>query len=65
LRNWTRSRARSRQPQLGNARRGFVDLTPASDAAAENTRTNWSALLPGQDIPLIWEDTRDHEVPRD
>jgi hypothetical protein len=59
-------RRRSRgQPQLGNARRGFADLTPASDAAAENTRTNWSALLPGQDIPLIWEDTRDHEVPRD
>lgn len=44
--------------QVANAHDSFVDLTPAGDAAAEQTRANWSATLPGQDIPLIWEDNR-------
>jgi hypothetical protein len=44
--------------QVGNAKDSFVDLTPVSEAPAEQTRSNWSALLPGQDIPLIGEDSR-------
>jgi len=46
------------QPQIGNANEGFVDLFPVSEARAEQTRANWSALLPDQDVPLIWEDMR-------
>ena len=47
-----------RQEQVANACDSFVDLTPVSEAPAEQTRTNWSALLPGQTVPLIWEDSR-------
>jgi hypothetical protein len=44
--------------QVGNAREDFVDLTPVSEAPAEQTRTNWAALLPGSSsVPLIWEDS--------
>ncbi len=54
-----RWRGRDLRPkeQVANARDSFVDLTPASEAPAEQTRSNWSALLPGQTVPLIWEDT--------
>jgi hypothetical protein len=51
-------RRRSHEPQIGNAHRDFLDLTPVSEDAAENTRNNWSALQPGQEIPLIWERNR-------
>lgn len=46
------------QEQIANARDDFVDLSPASEAPAVQTSANWSALLPGQTVPLIWEDTR-------
>lgn len=46
------------QEQVANACDSFVDLTPASEAPAETTRSNWSAVQPGQAIPLIWEDGR-------
>lgn len=41
--------------QVANACDDFVDLTPVSEAPAEQTRSNWSALLSGQSIPLIGE----------
>lgn len=41
--------------QVANACDDFVDLTPVSEAPAEQTRSNWSALLSGQTIPLIGE----------
>jgi len=54
-----RGRARlKKEEQVANACDSFVDLTPASDAPAVQTRTNWSALLPGQAVPLIGEDRR-------
>lgn len=46
------------QEQVANACDWFVNLTPVSQAAAVATRTKWSALLPGQTVPLIWEDNR-------
>lgn len=47
------------QEQVANATDSFVDLTPAGQVSAERTRNNWAALLPGQEVPLIWEDCRD------
>ena len=41
--------------QVANACDDSVDLTPASESPAVATTANWSALLPGQDIPLIGE----------
>ena len=41
--------------QVANACDDFVDLTPASETPAEQVRTNWSALLTGQSVPLIGE----------
>jgi hypothetical protein len=47
---------RRREPQIANANRDFAALTPASEAPAEQTRTNWAATLPDtDDVPLIWE----------
>jgi hypothetical protein len=46
------------QEQVANACDSFVNLTPASEAPATQTHSNWSALLPGQAVPLIWEDSR-------
>lgn len=54
-----RGRQLTREEQVANACDSFVDLTPASEAPAAATRSNWSALLPGQTIPLIWERTYD------
>ncbi len=58
-----RRRYRWRGPQppgdgerIFNARDDLFPLTPVSEAPATRTRTNWLALLPGQTIPLIWED---------
>jgi hypothetical protein len=50
-----RGRQLTVQEQVANACDDFVDLTPASDAPAVATRSNWSALLPGQEVPLIGE----------
>ena len=47
--------------QVANACDSFLDLTPVSQAPAEQTRANWSVLLSGQTIPLIWERTYDAE----
>jgi hypothetical protein len=47
------------QPQIANANQDFLDLAPVSDVPAEQTRSNWAALLPDtNDVPLIWEDSR-------
>lgn len=53
-----RGRSLTKPEQVGNADDSFVNLTPASEAPADTTRSNWSALLPGQAVPLIWEDRR-------
>ncbi len=47
--------------QIANARDGLFPFAPASEAPATQTRSNWSALLPGQTTPLIWEDRRHGE----
>lgn len=49
--------------QVANAKDSTVDLTPASQAPAEATRANWNALLPGQEVPLIWEMVYDDDEP--
>lgn len=56
-----RGRVLTRELQVANACDSFMNLTPASQAQAVQTRSNWSALLPGQTIPLIWERTYDAE----
>lgn len=53
------------QEQVANACDSFVDLTPVSEAPATQTRSNWSAILPGQSVPLIWEDTRGYREEQD
>ncbi len=40
---------------VANARDSFVALTPVSEAPAAAVVAAWSALLPGQTIPLIGE----------
>lgn len=50
-----RGRDYGRREQVANACDSFVDLTPASQVPAETVKTNWAALLPGQEIPLIGE----------
>ena len=54
LEGW-RGRQITRELQVANACDWFVDLTPAGQVAAVQTRSNWSAVLPGQTVPLIWE----------
>lgn len=51
--------------QVANACDSFVDLTPASQVPAAAVTAAWAALLPGQDIPLIWERTTDDCLPED
>jgi len=51
--------------QVANAKDSTVDLTPASEAPAEQTRANWDAVLPGKPIPLIWERVYDDAEPCD
>lgn len=53
-----RGRDHRKKEQVANACDDFVDLSPASAEPATQTRSNWSALLPGQDVPLIGEDRR-------
>jgi hypothetical protein len=55
---WRGRQVHPKPEQVANACDDFVDLTPVSEAPAEQTRTNWSALLPGQTVPLIGEDRR-------
>lgn len=45
------------QPQVANAKPGLFPLVPVSELPAEQVRANFDALLPGKDIPLIWERT--------
>jgi hypothetical protein len=51
---WRGREGRYRE-QVANACDDFVDLTPASEAPAQQVEDNWSALKAGQDIPLIGE----------
>lgn len=53
---WRGPQPRPDEEQIANAPDGLFALAPVSDAAAAQTRTNWAALLPGQEIPLIGED---------
>jgi hypothetical protein len=55
---WTGPQPSRDEEQVANAYDSFVDLEPVSDARANATRDNWSAVLPGQDVPLIWEGSR-------
>lgn len=48
-------RGLDREEQVANAKDSFVDLTPASEASAEQVRSNWLPLKRGQAIPLIGE----------
>lgn len=50
-----RGRDTAYKEQVANACDSFVDLTPTSAAPAAAVVNNWSALLSGQPIPLIWE----------
>lgn len=45
----------SSEEQIANAPDDLFPLAPASEAPAAATLANWSALLPGQDVPLIHE----------
>ncbi len=53
---WRGPQPRRDEEQVANARDRLFPLAPVSAAPAALTRTNWSALLPGQTVPLIWED---------
>jgi hypothetical protein len=44
------------EEQIANAPDGLFPLAPVSDAPAEQTRTNWLAVMPGQPVPMIGED---------
>jgi hypothetical protein len=50
-----RGRDLAYKEQVANACDDFVDLTPASQAPAEAVKENWSALIPGQAVPMIGE----------
>jgi hypothetical protein len=50
-----RGRDLTYKEQVANACDGFVDLTPASEAPAQQVQDAWSALRAGQEIPLIGE----------
>ena len=50
-----RGRDLTYKEQVANACDDFVDLTPASSSATEEARENWSALIPGQAVPMIGE----------
>jgi len=54
-----RGRLRTNEEQIANAPDRLFRLAPVSEAPAAQTRSNWSALLPGQTVPLIWEKRRD------
>lgn len=65
-----RGRDTAYKEQVANACDDYVDLTPASQAPAAEVQDAWSALLPGQEVPLIWERTdgdcqEDDGCPRD
>lgn len=60
-----RGRDLTYKEQVANACDSFVNLDPVSEAPAVLVRSNWSALLPGQDIPLIWERTTPDGNPED
>ncbi len=59
-----RGRGLNREEQVVNARDSFVNLTPVSEAPAAAVRSAWSATLPGQPVPLIWERTDGREEDR-
>jgi hypothetical protein len=50
-----RGRDYSRREQIANACDSFTPLAPVSEIPAAQTRANWDALRPGQEIPLIGE----------
>ena len=58
-----RGRPLTEEEQVANACDDFVDLAPVSDAPAEATRSNWSTLLSGQEVPLIGEFRHGREDP--
>ena len=60
-----RGRRETFDEQVANALDSTVDLTPASAAPADAVKAHWSALLPGQTIPLIGEATRDYREQED
>jgi hypothetical protein len=47
--------------QVANGRPSDTLAAPASDTPAQAVRASWAAWLPGQDVPLIWEQVTDDE----
>ncbi len=45
------------EEQIANAPDDLFELSPVSEAAAQETRTSWAAVLPSS-IPFIWERNR-------
>ncbi len=52
---WSGPQPTRGEEQVANANPDFIDLTPASQTPAEQTRSKWNALLPDKAVPLIWE----------
>lgn len=50
-----RGRGYAKKEQVANACDDFVNLAPASEVPAQQVKEAWSALRPGQDIPMIGE----------
>lgn len=52
-----RGRDTAYKEQVANACDDYVDLAPVSQEPATEVKAAWSALLSGQEVPLIWERT--------
>jgi hypothetical protein len=52
--NWRGPQPARCEEQIANAPDALFALSPASEAAADQTRTNWAAVLPSS-IPFTWE----------
>jgi hypothetical protein len=60
-----RGRDLAYKEQVANACDDFVDLTPATQEPAIETRENWSALIPGQAVPMIGEQVYGYDCQED
>lgn len=47
--------------QVANAPDALVDLTPPDPAPAQTVKAAWAPWLPGQAVPLLWEEVYDDE----
>lgn len=51
---WRGPQPARNEEQIANAPDNLFALEPVSEAAAEETRNNWAAVLPSS-IPFTWE----------